>query len=58
MAVVISTMASGALWEAGKTLPFWFFAAGVALTFVLGMAVYSGVLGRILARSEVVRSPA
>ena len=46
MAVIVSTMASGALWETGKSLPFWFFAAGVALTFALGMLVYSGFFGR------------
>jgi MFS family permease len=45
-AVIVSTMASGALWQAGKSMPFWFFAAGVAITFVLGMAVYTGFFGR------------
>lgn len=45
-AIIVSTMASGALYEAGRTLPFWFFAAVVALTFVLGMLVYTGFFGR------------
>lgn len=44
-AVILSTMTSGALYEAGRTLPFWFFAGVVALTFVLGMAVYTGFFG-------------
>ncbi|MEA2025886.1 MAG: MFS transporter [Chloroflexota bacterium] len=47
-AIIVSAMASGALWEAGKTYPFWFFAAGVAGTFLLGMLVYSGFFGRFL----------
>ncbi len=47
MAIIVSALASGALWEAGKTLPFWFFAAGVAVTFVLGMIVYTGFFGRL-----------
>jgi MFS family permease len=45
-AVILSTMTSGALYEVGRTLPFWFFAGVVALTFALGMAVYTGVFGR------------
>ncbi len=57
-AIIVSAMASGALWEAGKTLPFWFFAAGVAGTFVLGMLVYSGVLGHVWRRVTPLRSPA
>jgi DHA1 family multidrug resistance protein-like MFS transporter len=47
MAIIVSALASGALWEAGKALPFWFFAAGVAVTFVLGMIVYTGFFGRL-----------
>jgi len=47
-AIIVSAMASGALWEAGKPLPFWFFTAGVAGTFLLGMLVYSGFFGRFL----------
>jgi MFS family permease len=45
-AIIVSTMLSGALYEAGRTLPFWFFAGTIACTFLLGMAVYSGVFGR------------
>jgi MFS family permease len=52
MAVILSTMTSGALYEAGRTLPFWFFAGVVAITFVLGMAVYTGLFGRWPRRSE------
>ncbi len=57
-AIIVSAMASGALWEAGKTLPFWFFTAGVAGTFLLGMLVYSGLLGRAWRRFAVAQSPA
>lgn len=46
LAVILSTMTSGALYEAGRALPFWFFSAVVALTLVLGMAVYTGFFGR------------
>ena len=45
-AIIVSTMLSGALYEAGRTLPFWFFAGTIAFTFVLGMAVYTGFFGR------------
>ena len=45
-AIIVSTMLSGALYEIEKTLPFWFFAATVAVTFVLGMIVYTGFFGR------------
>jgi MFS family permease len=45
-AIIVSTMLSGALYEVGRTLPFWFFAGTIAGTFVLGMLVYSGFLGR------------
>ena len=45
-AIIVSTMASGALYELGRSLPFWFFAGTVALTFALGMIVYSGFFGR------------
>jgi len=45
-AIIVSTMLSGALYEVGRSLPFWFFAGTVALTFVLGMIVYTGFLGR------------
>ena len=51
-AVILSTMTSGALYEAGRTLPFWFFAGVVALTFALGMAVYTGFFGRWPRRVE------
>jgi MFS family permease len=51
-AIIVSTMASGALYEAGHSLPFWFFAVVVALTFVLGMTVYTGFFGRRLRPSE------
>jgi MFS family permease len=51
-AIIVSTMASGALYEAGHSLPFWFFAVVVALTFVLGMTVYTGFFGRWLRPSE------
>lgn len=53
-AVILSTMTSGALYEAGRTLPFWFFAGVVALTFILGMAVYTGLFGRWPRRREAV----
>ncbi len=46
-AVIVSTMLSGALYEAGRALPFWFFAGTVAFTFVLGMVVYTGFFGRL-----------
>ncbi|MEX1296485.1 MAG: MFS transporter [Candidatus Limnocylindrales bacterium] len=45
-AIIVSTMLSGALYEIGRTLPFWFFAGTIAFTFLLGMAVYGGVFGR------------
>ncbi len=45
-AIIVSTMASGALYEVGRSLPFWFFAGVVALTFTLGMTVYTGFFGR------------
>jgi MFS family permease len=45
-AIIVSTMLSGALYEAGRALPFWFFAGTIACTFALGMVVYSGFFGR------------
>ena len=45
-AIIVSTMLSGALYEAGRSLPFWFFAGTVALTFAIGMIVYTGFFGR------------
>jgi MFS family permease len=51
-AIIVSTMAAGALYEAGRSLPFWFFAGAVMLTFVLGMAVYTGFFGLWRPRSE------
>ena len=54
MAIIVSAMASGALWESGKTLPFWFFTLGVAGTFALGMLVYAGPWGRFRRRPQPV----
>ena len=51
-AIIVSTMLSGALYELERTLPFWFFAGTVAVTFVLGMIVYTGFLGRWRQGSE------
>lgn len=45
-AIIVSAMVSGALWEVDSTFPFWFFAVGVGFTFLLGMLVYTGFLGR------------
>jgi hypothetical protein len=45
-AIIVSAMASGALWEIGSSYPFWFFSAGVGIAFGLGMLVYSGIFGR------------
>ena len=53
-AIIVSTMLSGALYEIERTLPFWFFAATVAVTFVLGMIVYTGFFGRWPRRTEPV----
>jgi MFS family permease len=53
-AVILSTMASGALYEVGRALPFWFFSGVVTLTFVAGMAVYTGLFGRWPRRAEPV----
>ena len=58
MAIIVSAMASGALWEAGTSLPFWFFSAGVGVTFLLGMLVYSGFVSRLWRRVSMVQSPA
>jgi len=46
------------LWEAGTSLPFWFFSAGVGVTFLLGMLVYSGYVSRLWRRVSMVQSPA
>jgi MFS family permease len=51
-AIIVSTMLSGALYELERTLPFWFFAGTVAVTFALGMIVYTGFLGRWRRGSE------
>ena len=51
-AIIVSTMLSGALYEAGRALPFWFFAGTVAFTFALGMVVYSGIIGRLGRRRD------
>jgi MFS family permease len=58
-AVILSTMASGALYEVGRTLPFWFFAGVVLLAFVLSMVVYTGFFGRWRGgpRAEPVAAP-
>ncbi len=58
MAIIVSAMASGALWEVGTSLPFWFFSAGVGVTFLLGMLVYSGFVSRLWRRVSMVQSPA
>jgi hypothetical protein len=52
-------MASGALYEVGRTLPFWFFAGVVLLAFVLSMVVYTGFFGRWRGgpRAEPVAAP-
>ncbi len=47
-AIIVSAMVSGALWEIDSSYPFWFFSAGVAVAFTLGMLVYSGFFGRFL----------
>jgi hypothetical protein len=49
-AIIVSAMVSGALWEIDSSYPFWFFSAGVAVAFALGMLVYSGFFGRFLPR--------
>ena len=54
-AIILSSVAAGALFEAGRTLPFWFFSAVVALTFILGMAVYTGFFGRWPRSGKAVR---
>jgi MFS family permease len=57
-AIIVSTMLSGALYEAGRTLPFWFFAGTIAGTFVLGMLVYSGPFGRSRGGGRTITSEA
>ena len=49
---IVSPKHSGALYELDRTLPFWFFAGTLAVTFVLGMIVYTGFLGRWRQGSE------
>ena len=59
MAVILSSVLSGALWEMGRPYPFWFYATGVAMSLALGMLVYSGALGRLFGRfAPAVESPA
>ncbi len=57
--VILSSVLSGALWEMGRPYPFWFYAAGVALSLALGMLVYSGALSRLFGRvTPTVETPA
>ncbi len=59
IAVILSSVLTGALWEMGRPYPFWFYASGVALSLALGMLVYSGAPGRLFGRfARVVASPA
>ena len=50
MAVIVSSVLAGALWEMGRPYPFWFYTVGVALSFVLGMLVYTGIVARAYRR--------
>ena len=52
-AVIIASMAAGGLWQMGAAYPFLFYAGGVALCFVLGITVYTGVFGRFPRRPAV-----
>lgn len=42
IALIVASIAAGALWEQGSALPFWFFVIGVAVTLGLGVLVYYG----------------
>ncbi len=57
-AIILSSVAAGALYEGGRTLPFWFFSAVVAITFILGMVVYTGFFGRWPGSGRAVRAEA
>jgi MFS family permease len=58
MSVILAAVLAGALWELGRGYPFVFFAAAAAVSFVLGVLAYTGILGRIPRRPEAARTAA
>jgi DHA1 family multidrug resistance protein-like MFS transporter len=54
VALIIASIAAGALWERDATLPFWFFVVGMIVTLILGLLIYC-VPGRRASTAPVER---
>ncbi len=42
IALIVASIAAGALWERGTSLPFWFFVVGMIVCLAVGLLVYYG----------------
>jgi MFS family permease len=42
IALIVASIAAGALWERGTSLPFWFFVVGMIVCLAIGLLVYYG----------------
>lgn len=58
IALIVASVAAGALWERGTSLPFWFFVVGMIVSLVLGLLIYYGPRLRRARRTPELRAEA